>query len=1234
MVKYRDLVQFDPIESVIQLKDANDLERAFHLLDTYVISDRMAEQLNHMIINQLQFERATDNKGLLIVGNYGTGKSHLMSVISTIAEREGASEHIQNVAVAEMAKGIEGRFKVIRLEIGSVGTSLRDILCSSIEDGLAEMDVNFNFPDFDKITNNKDSLEEMMGLFNERYPNHGLLVVVDELLDYLRGRKEQELTLDLGFLREVGEISNNTRFRFIAGIQEMLFDNPRFSYVAEPLRRVKERFEQVRIVREDIAYVVSERLLKKTDEQKALIREHLSSYKSLYNRLNEDMDKFVNLYPIHPSYLAAFEKVNNIEKRVALKTISIEMNQIIDKDVPEYETGIISYDSYWRFIEEDPSYKAIPEVAEVLEKVKIVKDRVQNAYAKRLYKPMALRIVNALALNRLSTADIYDPVGLTTEELRDNLFLSIPGDNEMLIEIEDPSDFLKGTIDVATKEIQKTVSFQYLSTNESNGQYYLDLKKDIDVDSLITQRAEMIEEDKLDRYYFDILKRAITLDDNTYVTGYKIWRYDLPWDAHHVKRQGYLFLGAPNERSTAQPERDFYIYMLRPYLKTPFKDEQKPDELFFELNHSDERFEQLLKRYAAADDLKIDATPAMKNLYQRKIDSYFKELTKWLNDNFVNTFTITYKGKKGSVLDFGMFLPGNATIQEIINIVAEGLLTDWFAQKYSDYPIFGEIKDGYLSKSNLETYVKYALQCLAGTETKMGLAILDGLVLLDNSNKVTARKSGYANWVKALLDSKGQGQVLNYNELIETIYIRGVEDLQYTKEFRLETELLVVVLAAMISAGDLEVIIDAKTYNATNLSEYVQLPLSKLSRFSHVKKPTDLPYDELGAVLELFDVSIPNYEEEALTRAIMVLATTVNDKVNETLKIIQIIKTGFPMWEGTLLSAPEIQENIQMLEEFKEFCETIKRYNTPAKMRNFKYDTATIEKQGAALNKLQEFATLQKNTTECMQIVNYIQLAQPTMGLQTQWSQQSTEALDELSHALKNRQNHVPMLQRLLDLKKEYIQIYTEQHDKSRLNATENNLKKKLLSSNELNILKQLANHISILPTEQIRNWEKVLQSLRECYSVTADSLQHTPLCNNCKYRMTEVSTNDKLMLRNLEEQLPVIYERWMETILTSLNDPAVKENIELLQPHQKELVKQYMQTGELPLPLDIRLIEAINDLLKGFNKVEITINDLEKMMANGSPLTVEELRKRFDELISHVVGSNATNQVRITLKK
>src|SRR5690606_29814991 len=163
-------------------------------------------------------------------------------------------------------------------------------------------------------------------------------------------------------------------------------------------------------------------------------------------------------------------------------------------------------------------------------------------------------------------------------------------------------------------------------TNETNGQYYLDLKKDIDVESLIQQQAETIEDDKLDRYYYDVLKQAITLDDNTYVSGYKIWRHHLPWDSHRVMREGYLFFGAPNERSTAQPERDFYLYMLRPYMKTAFKDEQKADEVFFNFNRSDEKFDALLKLYAASRDLAVTATSATKNLYVRKADSYFKDL--------------------------------------------------------------------------------------------------------------------------------------------------------------------------------------------------------------------------------------------------------------------------------------------------------------------------------------------------------------------------------------------------------------------------------------------------------------------------------------------------------------------------------------------------------------------------------------------------------------------------------
>src|SRR5699024_7602361 len=276
----------------------------------------------------------------------------------------------------------------------------------------------------------------------EQYPDQGLLLVIDELLDYLRSRNEQELTLDLGFLREVGEVCSNSRFRFISGVQEMLFDNPKFSFVADSLRRVKERFKETRIVREDIAFVVSERLLNKNEEQKALIREHLSKFTKMYNGLSEEMETYVNMFPIHPAYLEMFERVNIAEKRVALKTISDEIKKLISKEVPADETGFISFDNYWNYIIEDSSLRSNDRVKVIMDKVNTLKGTIQTS-VKRQYKAMTEKMVDALAVFRLTTDDLNTPIGLASEAMRDKLFISNP---TLLDEEEDVADFLKTTI--------------------------------------------------------------------------------------------------------------------------------------------------------------------------------------------------------------------------------------------------------------------------------------------------------------------------------------------------------------------------------------------------------------------------------------------------------------------------------------------------------------------------------------------------------------------------------------------------------------------------------------------------------------------------------------------------------------------------------------------------------------------------------------------------------------------
>src|SRR5512142_640175 len=100
-MKYSDIIQFEPIETVVQLREADTEQDARRLVETFVISDRMAELLGELVIPQLQFAQPADNKGLLVVGNYGTGKSHLMAVLSAVAEHQELAPLLRNSGVAD-----------------------------------------------------------------------------------------------------------------------------------------------------------------------------------------------------------------------------------------------------------------------------------------------------------------------------------------------------------------------------------------------------------------------------------------------------------------------------------------------------------------------------------------------------------------------------------------------------------------------------------------------------------------------------------------------------------------------------------------------------------------------------------------------------------------------------------------------------------------------------------------------------------------------------------------------------------------------------------------------------------------------------------------------------------------------------------------------------------------------------------------------------------------------------
>jgi hypothetical protein len=464
--------------------------------------------------------------------------------------------------------------------------------------------------------------------------------VLDELLDYLRSRLQggENIILDLNFLREVGEICRTTRFRFMAGVQESLFDNPSFQFVADSLRRVKDRFEQVRIAREDVAYVVSQRLLKKTPAQEGRIREHLGQFAPLYGSMNERMDAFVRLFPVHPAYLETFERVYVAEKREVLKTLSAAIRRIIDRPVPADQPGVIAYDSYWETLRDNPSFRSLPEIKEVIDKSRVLEDRIQHAYTQPKYKGVAVRIIHALSVHRLTTGDIFAPLGATADELRDDLCLMLPTP-------EKDAAFLKTLVEKVLVEIVRTVSGQFITFNKENSQYFLDLKKDVDFDSLIAKRAETLGKNQLDRYYFDALALVMECTDEPAFSGSRIWPHNVEWRERKADRMGWLFFGAPNERGTAWPIYDFYLYFLQPHEPPYYKDEKRPDEVFFRLKSPDDEFDRALKLYAGARELAGTASGSNKKIYDDKALEHLRALTRWLQEKLTTAYEITHQGK-------------------------------------------------------------------------------------------------------------------------------------------------------------------------------------------------------------------------------------------------------------------------------------------------------------------------------------------------------------------------------------------------------------------------------------------------------------------------------------------------------------------------------------------------------------------------------------------------------------
>lgn len=1263
-MKYGDLIQFDPIESVVQLRDADKSSAAHTLVNTYVISEEMAERLTQLVIPQMQFDQPVDNKGLLVVGNYGTGKSHLMSVVSSLAADASLLEGLNHSGVRDAAVQIAGRFKVLRAVIGASEMSLRDLLIQELEEYLASIDVRYEFPKADRISNHMRAFEDMMKAFHEVYPDHGLLFVVDELLDYLRARTEkgEAIILDLNFLREVGEVCKDLRFRFMAGVQEAIFDSHRFQHVADSIRRVKDRFEQILIARSDVKFVVAERLLKKTAEQQAKIRDYLMPFAKYYGGLNERMDEFVRLFPVHPDYIDTFERVTVVEKREVLKTLSMGMKGILGKDVPQDEPGLIAFDSYWNTLKQNASFRAIPEIRAVIDCSQVLESRIENAITRKQYKPMALRLIHALSVHRLTTGDIYAPMGASAEELRDRLCLFDP----LIAELgsDEPDKDLQTHVETVLREIHKTVSGQFISFNTDNRQFYLDLKKTDDFDALIDKRAESLGQAQLDRFYYEALKRVMECQDATYVTGYKIWQHELVWQEHKAARTGYLFFGAPNERSTAVPQRDFYLYFIQPNDPPRFKDDKVNDEVFFRLKGTDEEFQTALKGYAAALDLAATSSGHAKATYESKANGFLKKLVQWLQKHMSDAFEVTYQGRAKSMTEWakgksirdlsGLSPHETINFRDLVNTIAGVCLAPNFENQAPDYPFFSVLITG----NNRAQAAQDALRAIAGqNRTKQATAVLDALELLDGE-KIDPYKSKYTKFILDAIKAKGHGQVVNRSEIIQDDH--GLEYMNPCGS-RLEPEWVSVLVAALVYSGDIVLAIPGKKFDATGLQQLAATGMDELVRFKHLEQPKEWNLPALKALFELLGMTpgMAQLVTQGKDEPVQNLQQAVGKIVKRIVMTQQTLREGLSFWGLDLLAGTDLASQASGLDEAKGFFESLQAYSSPGKLKNFRYSAPEVLAHEKAVKALDELDVLREFIMDHSPTAAWLATAEASASRGSEFRVTGSESksqgldlwvdqvkairgdvLDSINSELKTQNPQLARFssevgEKLKKLKRDYINQYISLHTRARLGVNDDKRKVSLLNDQRLQTLLKLAG-IDLMPRQQLTDYQNRLAGLKSCFALTEQNLDASPICPHCGFRPS-VETGaaaGSQMIDQMDDQLDAMVAAWTSTILSNLEDPITQANMDLLKIDDREPLEAFIKSKELLVPLDSNFVHALKEVLSGLVKVTVKAQELQQaLQVTDGPATPAEMKKRFEEYIDQLTKGKDPAKVRIVME-
>jgi hypothetical protein len=1216
------LFTYHQIKDVVDIDaDLKEIKAQRELVGSFIISDSLERQILEFFED---IEKPT-HKARNIIGNYGSGKSHLVGFLTSLVEKPELAEAVSNEHVKSQVRQHEHPFLTVQFELQSGQVELKRWFYAKTRQQLkAKHDLDI--PAFDPIQDfdDKENIAAIIEIVKHQFPSHGLLIVIDEISDFLSAKQKEGMKSDLQFLRVLGQVCQDQDFMFIGSMQEDVFTSPKFKDVASEIGRIGERFQNIIIHKEDIKKVISERIVPKSTSQKHQLEKRLSPFAEKIEAVGKNIDEYINMFPLTPFLIELFSDLPYFEKRGVIQFAMSEIRYILNQPFPYF----ITFDKIYDLLENNPNKRNLEEIYELSKSMSILLQKINLLEDK--YQKDAEKIVKGLAIYSLWNKR---EKGATSQELANNLML-LP--QRKLFSSAD-------NISLIIKKIREVTEGQYIKTHkdQSTGLEYFsfDAATGPDPEEKIIQKAAAVSDDELEHEIFAQLREILEVEP--FEGRSDVFKDECEWRSVKSFRRGLILFAQKGYRFQDLPLLDYAIIFVSPFADS-FTERVAKNQLTIKLHISDPQNVELLKEIVAIKSLiaknfqktimvrKLDgringaqqASPPITGFKYRlaKLITHFSECQL----NGVSHSIKTVLGReRGSVL-------------EIIEELKTALFDNEFNKSYPLHPSYSI----QLSSRNIITSLNSIVsELVQGNFTNLGRTgslFLDSLDLLDNQKFPDLSQSKIAQNTLDIIKSKNE-QVTD----IEKDVVIPLHD----SDYGLEPPIVHFYLALTTILG--------KTYlqlkggeriDINNIKEKLK-SLASFETIAYVRMHESGSYENAVKMLNALGLngSQMNIEKQRFTafREYKEKIHSIRQNINDVSASIEILQQKPQIYIDldavsiTFTGINEIDWPTLDINNHMQFAAIKNASNLSNKI------VLRLKDLNELTDALDDYSTIIHDGILYMN--DAIDMLEKNSILVTD-AQKKKSLIDIRAEVLLicsdfstffDRSQRNPVKGKIQQFKKIYIfDLYIPTHAKyvgPKLNWSILNTYPNLDEFKKISLLSKLTCINDAEFNQRVISWNDV-KTYRCTHSDLEHSLSSVVRCQKCLFPSRQNYQRIPQVLDSIQDDIVTWLEIYQEQALKEIR--AYRDNVQYLNAGEKQLINAILENQELPRVFTAQTVQTINKLFKEIDIVEIDDHEiLTALFPDNQMTTVEELRKRFFTLEKQLVQNKQESEIRIKLK-